>query len=304
MLNVFDVIIIGGSFAGMSAAMALGRARRTVLIIDSGKRCNDMVTHAHNLIGHDGEPPAEIIARAREQVAAYSTTQFLQGKAVAASGSNGSFEVRTEDGRTFCARKLLLAKGVQDIPMPIDGFAACWGISILHCPYCHGYEVADEPLGIVGNGDAAFEYAKLINNWTGNLTLFTNGPCTIGGEQVQKLQQHRITIVEKEIAAFVHNNGQLVHVAFKDGSTHAVKAIFARGGVAQHTDLPVMLGCDVHTEGMFDKLIKVDDLQKTSVPGVYAAGDNATPMRSLAFAIATGNIAGVKMNHELIADVF
>src|SRR5690606_24019090 len=134
----YDVIIIGGSYAGLSAAMALGRSRRTVLIIDEGRPCNRQTPHAHNLITHDGDAPADIARRAKEQVLAYPTVRFIRDKALSAAGADGAFDVGTASDHAYRAKKLLLATGVRDLTPPIPGFAECWGISVLHCPYCHG----------------------------------------------------------------------------------------------------------------------------------------------------------------------
>jgi thioredoxin reductase len=301
--SLYDVIIIGGSYAGLSAAMTLGRARRTVLLIDNGKPCNRQTPHAHNLITHDGDTPAAITQKAKEQVAAYPTVTFLSGKATHLSGETGSFKIETETGLAFSARKIILATGVQDIPLPLPGFSACWGISVLHCPYCHGYEVADTPLGIIANGETAFELTRLIHQWSNNLTLFTNGVSTLTSAQQQKFHSKGIEVVEKEIDALVHENGYLQQLTFKDGSHHPLRALFARGGIRQPSFI-AQTSCALQTEGMFTGLIQVDDFGKTTVPGIYAAGDNATPMRSLSTAMAAGMKAGAVTNHELIIEDF
>lgn len=299
-----EVIIIGGSYAGLSAAMTLGRARRTVILIDSGKPCNRQTPHAHNLIGHDGDKPADLARAAKAQVLAYPGIRIIQGRVTGASGGNGAFSVETEAGQTYTAPKLLLATGVRDIPMPIPGFAECWGISVLHCPYCHGYEVRDEALGIIANGDAAFEYARLISQWSPNLTVFTNGPSTLSEEQLTGLGRHRIDVQGGEIAAIEHEEGYLSHLVFTDGSKVALKAVFARGAIAQHDDIAVSLGCTLGTDMMTAGLITVDETGRTGVPGLWAAGDNCTPMRTLSVAMAAGMKAGAFINHELITEAF
>jgi len=300
----FDVIIIGSSYAGLAAAMALGRARRSVLILDSGKPCNRQTPHAHNLITHDGDTPAEITGIAKEQVLAYPAVQFVEGKAAVASGVDGAFEVADDIGETYRAKKLLLATGMRDIPLPVDGFAECWGISVLHCPYCHGYEVADAPLGVIGNGDMGFEYARLISNWSGNLTLFTNGRSTLNDEQLAKLKARNIPIIEGDIGAMEHESGHLHHLLFKDGSRYQINTVFSKSTTTQHNDLAVQLGCEIQSEGMFAGLIKVDSFGKTTAAGVYAAGDNCSPMRSLASAISAGTTAGAFINNEMVAAAF
>ncbi|MCS3871111.1 thioredoxin reductase [Chryseobacterium ginsenosidimutans] len=162
----FDVIIIGGSYSGLSAAMALGRSLRKVLLIDSGKPCNRQTRHSHNFITHDGKTPKEISDLAKEQVLKYETVKFHNGIVVKTSKNNEGFEIETESNEKFYAKKLILASGIKDIMPNIPGFAECWGISVIHCPYCHGYEVKGKATGILSNGDIAFDFSKLVFNLT------------------------------------------------------------------------------------------------------------------------------------------
>ncbi len=299
----FDVIIIGGSYAGLSAAMTLGRARRQVLIIDNGQPCNKQVLHAHNLLTQDGEPPAVIAAKAREQVLRYPTITIINTKAVSAIKQENKFQVSTASGEQFSARKLLFAAGVIDLMPDIGGFASCWGISIANCPYCHGYEVVNTKIGVLGNGDAGFDFSKLINNWTNDLTLFTEGKSTLTEDQTQKLKSYNISIVESEIETIEHENGQIKNLVLSDGNKFPLTTLFARVPFKPSTTIPQELGCELTETGLITGLIKTDAFQKTTVPGVFAAGDNSG-MRSLSSAIATGTTAGAFINHELINDDF
>lgn len=184
----FDVIIIGGSYSGLAAAMALGRALVSVLVIDSGKPCNRQTPHSHNFLTQDGKEPADIAAIGKQQVALYDTVQFFDGLAISGQRtSNGLFEIQTASGEIFWADKLIFATGIKDIMPDVEGFVDCWGISVLHCPYCHGYEVRDQPTGILGSGENGYELAKLISNWTKDLTLFTEGKSKLTPEQIEKL---------------------------------------------------------------------------------------------------------------------
>ncbi|OQP58313.1 pyridine nucleotide-disulfide oxidoreductase [Niastella vici] len=296
----YDVIIIGGSYAGLSGAMALGRSLRKVLIIDGGEPCNRQTPHSHNFITHDGNTPKAIAMQAKEQVLKYDTVTFLQGIAVSASKNEKGFDIKTAAGDTFTARKLLFATGIKDKMPPIEGFAACWGITAIHCPYCHGYEVRHEKTGIISNGDIGYEFCKLINNWTKDLTLFTNGKSTLTPEQTEKLRQHNIPVIETEITAFEHTNGYLNQVLFKDGSTMSLKAVYSKLPFEQHCDIPVKLGCALNEQGY----ITVDNMYKTTVPGVFAAGDNTVQMRSVSLAIGSGGFAGAVINKELVDESF
>lgn len=295
----YEVIIIGGSYAGLSAAMALGRALRHVLVIDSGEPCNRQTPHSHNFLTHDGETPSSIAKSAKDQVLLYPTITFVNARARAGRKVEGHFEI--DAGKeTYAAKKLLFATGMKDIMPDIAGFAECWGISVLHCPYCHGYEVKHVPTGIIANGDMAFELVKLINHWTKTLTLFTNGRSTLTTEQRKKIESHDIQVVESEIKSIGHDKGYINTIYLKGGTQRALQAIYARPALVQHCSIPQELGCEVTEQN----LLKVDQLQRTSVAGVYAAGDNSIMMRSLSLSIAAGGMAGAAINKELIEESF
>ncbi|UOB18926.1 NAD(P)/FAD-dependent oxidoreductase [Abyssalbus ytuae] len=296
----FDVIIVGGSYSGLAAAMALGRALRKVLVIDNGKPCNRQTPHSHNFITQDGKTPLEIATLAKQQVAEYNTISFYNGLATNGNNTENGFEIQTSSGDKFTASKLIFATGIKDIMPKIKGFEECWGISVLHCPYCHGYEVKNKATGILGNGEYGFEFSKLISNWTTNVTLFTNGKSTLTKEQTKTLEKHQITTVEKEIKKLEHTNGYLRNIVFKDESTSLIKAIYTKTPFKQHCPIPEQLGCELTDEGY----IKTDYLQKTNVKNIYACGDNTTRMRTVANAVSMGTTAGMILNKEFILERF
>jgi thioredoxin reductase len=296
----FDVIIIGGSYSGLSAGMALGRALRKVLIINSGKPCNRQTPHSHNFLTQDGKTPKEIATLARQQVEKYDTVKFFNGKATKGVKTENGFEIETESGERFEAQKLIFATGIKDNLPDINGFAACWGISLIHCPYCHGYEVRNEKTGIIGNGDYGFEFATLISNWTNDLTLFTNGTSTLTTEQAEKLERHHIKIVEKAIERLEHSEGHLQNIVFKDGTKVAIKAAYTRSPFEQHCPIPETLGCELTDDGY----IKINPLHKTTISGVFACGDNVTRIRTVANVVAMGTTTGMMVNRELIEEKF
>lgn len=298
--RVFDVIIVGGSYAGLSAAMALGRALRKVLVIDSGLPCNRQTPHSHNFITHDGEKPAVIAEKAKAQVLRYENVEWQSGLAVSGRKTETGFAVITQSGEEFHAGKLIFASGIKDIMPQIEGFSECWGISVIHCPYCHGYEVRNEKTGILANGHAAFHYAQLIRNWTKDLTVFTNGKSTLTAEQYDTLSRHNIPVIEKEVASLKHVDGQLEEIVFIDQSTFVLKAVYARPEYEQHCKIPEMLGCEFTELG----LLKTDMMQRTTLEHVFACGDNASPMRSVAFAVASGNMAGAAANNQMTEEAF
>lgn len=296
----FDVIIVGGSYSGLAAAMALGRALKHVLVIDNGEPCNRQTPHSHNFITHDGEAPGEIATLAREQVQKYDTIKFFKGLAINGAKTKNGFSIQTASAEWFTAKKLIFATGIKDLMPDIYGFAECWGISVLHCPYCHGYEVRDEPTGILGNGEYGFEFSSLISNWTNQLTLFTSGQSTLTSEQTAKLKLHQIEVVEKEIEKLNHTSGRLKRIFFKDGTVSFIKALYTRLPFEQHCAMPESLGCELTPDGY----IKIDSSQKTTVHGVYACGDSTTRIRTVANAVAMGTTAGMMVNKEIIMEEF
>lgn len=291
-----DVIIVGGSYAGLSAAMALGRSLRSVLIIDSGKPCNRQTPHAHNFITQDGATPSEISAKAKAQVLAYPSVTFSNDLVLSVSKSSNGFIVNTEKTKGILAKKVLFATGVKDLMPDLKGFAACWGISVLHCPYCHGYEVANKNLGIIANGEAAFELCNLIQHWAGQLTLFTNGTSSLTELQYSLIKKLNIDVVEKDIEFLDHHNGNIESIVFKDGSKTSIDAVFSRVAFEQHCNIPITLGCELSEHGF----IEVDMFQKTNIDGVYCAGDSTSFFRAVPIAIASGTKAGAAINMELI----
>lgn len=294
----YDVVIIGGSYAGLSAALALGRAIRKVLVIDSGAPCNRQTPHSHNFLTRDGDTPAAIAAMGKAEVMQYPTVNFMNGLVTAVKGENNHFEVFIGTEKSIHARKLIFSTGVKDQMPDIPGFANCWGISVIHCPYCHGYEYKDQVTGILANGDTAIEMASLIHNWTKKLTVFTNGKSQLTAEQLQKLLALNISVIEKTFHELQHTSGHLDHIVFSDGSHYVLDALYARLPFEQHFAGAQQMGCDINAQGY----IQVDEFQKTNIAGIYAAGDNTTRFRAVSAAVAAGGKAGAFVNHELIAE--
>ncbi|MBD2756492.1 NAD(P)/FAD-dependent oxidoreductase [Spirosoma validum] len=298
--STYDVIIIGGSYAGLSAALVLGRSLRRVLVLDNGKPANRQTPHSHSFLTRDGATPAELSAIARQQALAYPTVQLIKATVSTAAQQDTVFEVTTDTGATYSASRLLLATGLNDELPPIPGIRECWGISVLHCPYCHGYEVHGQALGVLGNGDEGFEFAKLIQHWSPNLTLFTNGPATLSTEQKAALFRHQVRLVETPIMAITHQNGQLTSVLLDDQTHYPLDALFARPLSSQASPIAQQLGC-LHDDVGF---VQVDDWGRTSVSGVFAAGDTHTMMRQVMVAGTNGLRTAVFINKELIEEEF
>lgn len=300
MSEKWDVIIIGGSYAGLSAAMALGRSLRKVLIIDSGKPCNLQTPHSHNFITQDGEPPRQIAKKAKEQVLKYDSVRYSTALVTHAKKVGNHFEIETDNGETFQAKKLILATGIKDILPEIEGFSDCWGISVIHCPYCHGYEFRKQKTAILANGERAFHLTSLVCNLSNEVTILTQGAADFNEEQMSKLKTHDVKVIETMVSKIEHENGYVKHLIFHDGYIVDFTAVYASIPFEQHSDLPIQLGIQLTEQGY----IQIDSFQKTSVEGVYACGDNCSPLRAVSQAVAQGTLAGAMVNKELVDQSF
>ena len=298
--STFDVIIVGGSYAGLSAGMSLGRSLRKVLIIDNEKSCNIQTPHSHNFLTQDGKTPKEISTLAKEQVKKYDTVEFHNGLATEGKKTESGFEITTKRGEIFSAKKLIFATGIVDEVPNTKGFWDCWGISLIHCPYCHGYEFKTKKTGIIANGERGLHIATLVNNLTEELTILTRGKADFTEEQFQKLKQNNIDIIETEIEEIQHQNGYVETLILSDAQALNFEAVYGAFPFHQHSDIPESLGCEMTEMGH----IKIDQFQKTNIAGLYVCGDNSSPMRSVASAVYTGNLAGAMVNAELTKESF
>ncbi|GGC60764.1 NAD(P)/FAD-dependent oxidoreductase [Chelatococcus reniformis] len=294
----YDAIIIGGSFAGLSAAMQLVRARRPVLLIDAGLPRNRFAKAAHGFLGQDGVAPAAIVAEGLKQLRAYPTVAVHHGVATAAAGEHERFTVSLGDGGEKAARRLILATGVRDVLPSIPGLDERWGESVLHCPYCHGYEVAGRPLGVLANHARADEQALLIADW-GPTTLFTQGRLELSEAARGRLAERGVAIELIPVVALLGPAPALDAVRLADGRTVPLGALFTAPQTQMASPLAEQLGCAVD-EGHTGPHLRVDEWKQTTVPGVYAAGDAAAAMHNATMASAAGVLAGVGAHHSLL----
>jgi thioredoxin reductase len=297
--ETFDVLIIGGSFAGMSAALTLGRSHQKTLVIDSNNPCNKNVPHSHNFLAHDGEKPSDILATAKNQILKYSCVQFFDGKAIVVTKKEKGFEVLVEN-KTFTAKKILLAAGVKDVLPDIPGFETCWGISALHCPYCHGYESTGKITALLGNDENAFNMAILLTNWSDKIILLSNGFCELTNAQKQTLQTHGIEVIEKEIKYIEEEDGWMRNIYFTDATCRKTDIMYAKVKVAQHAGIIRDLNLEINDNGY----LITDDKQETSVENIYAAGDCTTQERTLAAAVASGTRTAMMINGAIAVENF
>ncbi|PTX05891.1 thioredoxin reductase [Achromobacter mucicolens] len=294
----YDVIIIGGSFAGLSAAMQLARARRQVLLVDAARPRNRYAAHAHGFLGQDGVPPQEIVANARAQLARYPTVSFRDAEAVQALAQDGGFAVVMAAGEQVRGARLILATGMRDELPPLPGLQARWGQTVLHCPYCHGFEVADEPLGVLAAHPMSVHQAMLLPDW-GPTTYFTQGQFEPSPEDARHLAARGVHVERTPVVALLGDAPALTGVVLADGREAPLHALFVASRVHMASPLAEQLGCEFD-EGPLGPVIRVDDMKQTTVPGVFAAGDASTPMSNATLASASGVMAGVCAHRSLV----
>lgn len=291
----FDVIIVGGSYAGISAALQLARARRKVLVIDAGQRRNRFAGNAHGFLAQDGTDPALIAHQAREQLLAYPTVEWLAQAAVEGSKADQGFAVTCADGQTFTGARLILATGVVDELPDVPGLQERWGRSVVHCPYCHGYEMGGAAIGVLAASPLAIHHALLVPDW-GPTTLFLNQVFEPDAEQ-QALLDKRGVVVERE--AVIAVGGEHAEVRLASGRVIALAGLFTQPHTRIASPLAQQLGCALEA-GPTGDFIKVDALRETSVPGVFACGDAAVAAGNVAIAVGDGARTGGAAHQSLI----
>ncbi|WP_313206387.1 NAD(P)/FAD-dependent oxidoreductase [Stenotrophomonas sp.] len=293
-----DVLIVGGSYAGIAAGLILARARRPVTIIDSGLPRNRAASHSHGVLGQDGISGAELLKNARQQLLDYPTVRWLQGEVVHAQSTAEGVEVRTADGQVLAARKLLLATGIADQLPELPGLAERWGSTVLHCPYCHGYEVGGGAIGLLGGHPMSAAKATLFADW-GNVTFFSQG-LPISDEEQAAMQQRGVQIETTPAVGVQGEQPTWLEVELADGRRIAQRALFVPAMQQMATPLVQQLGCAL-VESPLGVLVEVDMMKQTSVPNVYAAGD-ATTVGNITLAMAEGVRAGIGVHHALVGE--
>ncbi|WP_205590833.1 NAD(P)/FAD-dependent oxidoreductase [Hymenobacter oligotrophus] len=295
----YDVVVVGAGCAGLSAALVLGRCRRRVLLCDGGKTRNAPSPAVHNFLSRDGIKPQELLRHGHEQLAAYPTVEQRENCVLQAERdeATGTFRLTLDTGRCVTSRKIILATGVLDVLPPIDGMRELWGVGVLHCPYCHGYEVSDRPLAIYGRGKSVAGFALLVSRWSKDVVVCTDGTAGLAEHSRLRLKRHGIPVFEQPIKRLVGlENRELHQIEFADGAVIERAALFLHPNQQQRTDLATQLGCYrlARSGG-----IRVDKRIQTSVPGVYAAGDTTPAAQQAVVAAAEGVQAGISCNEQL-----
>ncbi len=268
---MFDVIVVGGGPAGLSAALVFGRQRRRVLVVDGGQVRNAPAAEMHMYLSRDGFPPAQLLAIGREELTAYPTVEVRPGVVLSARGAKENFEVTLADGGTEQTRRLVLATGQVDEPYVIDGLAERFGRSVFHCPFCHGWETSGKTLAVITKEPWEAMLALYVaDRFSDDVVLCSHGNRELPAEVGKKLDERGIRVIEEPVTEV---SGELddVTVRFADGTTLTRQAVFHRAPTRQHSSLAAELGCEILDDGT----VKVNELQETTVPGVAAVGDMA-----------------------------
>ncbi|MCV3764815.1 NAD(P)/FAD-dependent oxidoreductase [Rhizobium sp. TRM95796] len=293
-MSLYDVVVIGGSYAGLAASLQLARARRNVLIVDAGLRRNRFASTSHGFLGQDGRPPAEIVEEARAQVLAYPNVGIHHGRAESARGEKNEFSVLLDDGSAVQARRLVLATGVKDILPEIPGLAERWGRNVFHCPYCHGYELDCGRIAVIAVGDISMHHALMLPDW-GETTLFTNGRFTPDPQQEEALAA-RGTRVEHALISALEGEADIV---LADGRRLSFAGVFTAPTTVPSSPIADQLGC-AFKEGPLGRYIDVSPMMESSVAGVFACGDVARMVGSVSFAVGDGAMAGGATHRSLM----
>ncbi|GAB2830346.1 NAD(P)/FAD-dependent oxidoreductase [Actinocorallia aurea] len=298
----YDVVVVGGGAAGLSAGLMLGRARRSVAVIDGGAPRNAPAGAVHGLFAREGTAPAELLARGRGEVRSYGG-HVVSGEVTEVGGVSGHFAVALADGRRVAARRILAATGLTDELPDLPGLREQWGRGVVHCPYCHGWEIRDEPIGVLAVGPMAVHQALLFRQWSDDVTLFTHTAAPPNTEQAEELTARGIAIIAGEVAALESEDGVLTGVRLADG-TFVKRAVVAVGAPMRARAAflaPLGLTPQPHPSGMGEQ-IPADPTGRTAVPGVFVAGNVSDLSAQVGGAAAAGALAAAHLNADLITE--
>ncbi|WP_460062842.1 NAD(P)/FAD-dependent oxidoreductase [Streptomyces sp. YKOK-I1] len=298
--GTYEVIVVGGGAAGLSAALVLGRARRRTLVVDAGEPRNAPAAHLQGYLTRDGMPPAEFLARGRKEIARYGV-ELVRDRAEAAARRQGGFAVELASGRTVRARQLVLATGLKDELPPVEGLAERFGRDVLHCPYCHGWEVRDQAFGVLATSAMSAHQALMVTQWSKDVTLFLHQVAEeeLTDDDLRRLAAAGVRVVPGEVAGLRIEDDRLTGVRLADGSTHGRETLFVAPRPVPRNDLLLQLGAELK-ETPFGAYPVIDERGLTTVPGLWAAGNASGFAEQVVNAASRGYRAGAAINGELL----
>ncbi len=302
-MSEFDVVVVGGGAAGLSAALVLTRARRRVAVVDAGRPRNAPASHMHGFLGSDGLPPGDLLAAGRREVAGYGgdlrsgTVASIDQRDQTGAHARRGFDVVLEDGTSLRTRRVLVTTGLRDDLPDIPGVSDRWGRDLLHCPYCHGWEVRDQPLGVLGGTTEAVAHAHLIREWSSDVVLFSHG-ATLTVDQRERLVARAIGVVDEPVSRLLVENDRLAGLELESGHVVRRTAVFVRPRFVPNDDLLVRLGCATQDDGW----VATDAVGRTSLPGVSAAGNAVNPRAQVITAAGEGSAAAIAINNDLVEE--
>jgi thioredoxin reductase len=301
--TTWDCVVVGAGAAGLSAALVLGRARQRTLVIDAEGQSNRDADGIGGLLGHDGRPPAEFYAAGRDELAAYSTVRLRSGEVLAGKRDDSGFVLELADGSRERARRVLLATGMDYRFPSLPGIAERWGRSVFHCPFCHGWEVRDQPLGVLDRGAAGAQRALLLRVWSDDVTLLADGPAELEADDLERLRAARVAVDERGVVGLRGPDSNLTAIAFADGDERPCRGLLVPVTLHQRSGLAEQLGAAPTDPGpIVVDPVEVDSAFHTSVPALSAAGDVTAQMPSVANAVAAGSTAAAMIVHDLMAE--
>jgi thioredoxin reductase len=296
---MFDVVIVGAGPAGLSAALVLGRCRRSVLVCDNGHPRNEASQAMHGYLTRDGMPPLEFLRLGREELAPYTTVELRDVTVTdARCGPNSRFETTLENGDVVESRKLLIATGVRDNLPEIEGMRALYGRSVFHCPYCDAWEIRDEHLAVYGKGEKGYGLSLELTAWSRDILLCSDGPVEIDSAKIERLARNGITVREDRIVRLEGRDGVLERIVFTDGPPADRRALFFTTGQYQQSALAIRLGCEFNDKGT----VRTGKYEATHLPGLYVAGDASRAVQWVVVAAAEGAEAAFAINTDLIKE--
>lgn len=305
MADSWDCVVVGGGAAGLSAALVLGRARRRTLVVDDGNQSNAVASGIGGLLGHDGRPPAELYDMGRQELVAYPSVEMRNGVVVGGLRDDDGYVLDLSGGHHERTRRVLLATGMQYRPPDVPGLAELWGRSVFHCPFCHGWEVRDQPLAVFGRGDRAVHQALLLRGWTDDVVVLTDGPADFTQDDRARFAAAGVSVDERPVAELVSEQGELAAIAFRDGTRLRRRGLLVAATLHQRSSLAEELGAVAgNATPLAADPIDIDAMMRSTATGVFAAGDVSAAMPQVASAVAAGSLAATAVVQSLLADEY